>query len=84
MVSIVVLGCILSWCTPIEANWTPFLQGSKCLPLKPLTYIVYAASGIYILSDWILGAMPVFLLWNIQLSWKSKVTVMTLLGLGIL
>jgi hypothetical protein len=39
---------------------------------------------VSILSDWIFAVLPIFLLWNVQLDWRVKLSVMGMLGLGIL
>ncbi|KAJ4331391.1 hypothetical protein N0V95_009891 [Ascochyta clinopodiicola] len=38
---------------------------------------------VSILSDWIFAILPVFLLWNVQLDWRVKCSVIGMLGLGV-
>jgi hypothetical protein len=47
------------------------------------TALSYAVAVVSISTDWIFAALPIFLLWNVQLDWRVKGSVMGMLGLGI-
>jgi len=83
IVAITVISSVSSWCTPVRANWNPFVKDAKCKPLRDISIIIYVCSALFVISDWVLGAMPVLILWKVQLSWRSKATVIMLLGLGV-
>ena len=68
----------------------PGVEG-KCINGEHLTgrYDIMAAlftahSLVCVLSDWILGAVPFFMLKNVQMSARKKTLVVILLSLGIL
>jgi len=48
------------------------------------TTLSYAVAVVSILSDWIFAILPIFLLWNIQLDWRVKCSVIGMLGMGVL
>jgi hypothetical protein len=48
------------------------------------TSLSYAVAVVSITTDWIFAVLPMFLLWNVQLDWRVKGSVMGMLGLGIL
>jgi hypothetical protein len=69
--------------TPFRKNWFPTMDGT-CQPRSIQTTLSYAVAVVSILSDWIFAVLPIFLLWNVQLDWRVKLSVMGMLGLGIL
>ena len=48
------------------------------------TSLSYAVSVVSILSYLIFAILPIFLLWNVQLDWRVKCSVIGMLGLGVL
>jgi hypothetical protein len=48
------------------------------------TVLSYAVAVVSISTDWIFATLPIFLLWDVQLDWRVKISVMSMLGLGIL
>ncbi|KAG9203515.1 hypothetical protein G6514_002883 [Epicoccum nigrum] len=69
-------------CMPVQKNWFPTMDGT-CQPRSTQTTLSYAVAVVSILSDWIFAVLPIFLLWNVQLDWRVKLSVMGMLGLGI-
>ncbi|KAI4625868.1 uncharacterized protein J4E84_001719 [Alternaria hordeiaustralica] len=47
------------------------------------TVLSYAVAVVSISTDWIFATLPIFLLWDVQLDWRVKISVMSMLGLGI-
>jgi hypothetical protein len=56
----------------------------KCNGRSIQTVLSYAVAVVSISTDWIFATLPIFLLWNVQLDWRVKSSVMAMLGLGIL
>ncbi|KAL4794508.1 hypothetical protein BDV19DRAFT_379431 [Aspergillus venezuelensis] len=85
IMNFIALIFILTNCIPIEAAWEPELleQGGHCKPGYVLTNAYYACTAVNIVTDWVTAAMPVFLLWNVQLDRNSKIAVMGLMSLGV-
>ena len=56
----------------------------KCGRHNVLAKIGYAHMAVSFVADWTLGLLPVWLLWNVQISRMRKAGVACLLGLGLL
>ncbi|EDU45220.1 predicted protein [Pyrenophora tritici-repentis Pt-1C-BFP] len=63
-------------------NWTPTMEG-ECNDRNIQTVLSYAVAVVSISTDWIFATLPIFLLWNVQLDWRVKGSVMLMLGLGV-
>jgi hypothetical protein len=91
--SIVFFFVSLFQCAPVSYFWTymyPNTEGScindEHITTKWTTMSIFFTvhSVVCMLSDWILGVIPFFLLRNLQISKKRKIVVIALLSLGIL
>lgn len=71
------------WLTSDRKNWYPTMEG-HCQHRSIQTTLSYAVAVVSIMSDWIFAVLPIFLLWNVQLDWRVKCSVIAMLGLGIL
>ncbi|EOA84170.1 uncharacterized protein SETTUDRAFT_92484 [Exserohilum turcica Et28A] len=68
--------------TSKKRNWDPKMPG-KCNDRSIQTVLSYAVVVVSISTDWVFATLPIFLLWNVQLDWRVKGSVMAMLGLGI-
>ncbi|KAF4616242.1 hypothetical protein G7Y89_g15164 [Cudoniella acicularis] len=68
-------------CYPLSSFWDPSIPGYCHSP-------TYIAVGAYINTiagggtDFVLACLPVWLLWDLKLNWKTKGSIAVLLGLG--
>ncbi|RAR04067.1 cation-transporting atpase 4 [Stemphylium lycopersici] len=69
-------------CMPVQKNWYVAMEG-ECQPRTIQTTLSYAVAVVSITTDWIFATLPIFLLWDVQLDWRVKGSVMAMLGLGI-
>jgi hypothetical protein len=69
-------------CRPFAANWNPAL--GKCGSTEVVLQVSYFFSSVCILTDWVCAILPIFLLWNVQLSLRRKLQVGFVLSLGFL
>ncbi|KAF2125297.1 hypothetical protein P153DRAFT_378779 [Dothidotthia symphoricarpi CBS 119687] len=69
-------------CKPIPMNWRT-VEGGSCLPQSNITGFSFALSVVSIASDWFCALIPIPLLWNVQLDFRVKLSVLALLGLGV-
>ncbi|CAN9462551.1 unnamed protein product [Alternaria alternata] len=51
--------------------------------MEELTALSYAVAVVSISTDWIFATLPIFLLWDVQLDWRVKSSVIAMLGLGV-
>jgi hypothetical protein len=73
-------------CHPTSYFWTRFLgvPGGTCIPATVIADMTYAHGAISTWSDWTLGILPIFLVWNLNMNPRTKVSVALILGLGAL
>lgn len=72
---------IMNVCRPIAALW----GGAKgtCDP-SINSKVAYFFSAMCILTDWTLATLPAWILWNVQLKQRIRISVAFLLALGAL
>lgn len=70
-------------CRPSTYFWTRYTGGEgSCINANTTVIATYVYSGISCATDWILGIIPIFLVWNVQMNPRTKVSVALILGLG--
>ncbi|KAK8087330.1 hypothetical protein PG994_002304 [Apiospora phragmitis] len=79
--SMVCLGVVFASCTPFPATWNPYL--GQC----PLEYgwiaVSYGGSVMLAVVDWTAAIMPFFMLRELQMPKRKKLSVQLILGLGV-
>lgn len=63
-------------------NWDINVPG-YCNAREIQTALSYLVAAISITTDWIFALLPIFLLWNVQMKTRIKISVLALLSLGI-
>lgn len=84
IVSMVVFLFVMLQCRPFAANWDKTIPGMYCIDSKTTTEFSFALSSTNIITDWIIAALPLPLLWKTQMDTKTKFSVGGLLSLGIM
>ncbi|KAI0161418.1 hypothetical protein GGR57DRAFT_357180 [Xylariaceae sp. FL1272] len=69
-------------CTPLSLAWG--VGEGTCLPAYVLANTGYSISAMDIASSFLYASIPIFLLRGVQLSTKVKISVIVLLGLGVI
>ncbi|KAK8058853.1 hypothetical protein PG994_009301 [Apiospora phragmitis] len=69
-------------CRPFAANWNPSL--GKCQQVITLTTVSYIVSTIQMVTDWACAIIPFFIVADLQMPCHAKISVVCILGLGIL
>jgi len=75
---------IIFRCTPISFAWNTTTSNGKCQSGHILAGIYYATTGVNIAIDWYCALLPIPLLWNAPLDFRTKCSVAFLLSLGVL
>ncbi|KAI0125635.1 GPCR, PTH11-type [Xylariales sp. AK1849] len=70
----------LLYCRPVKAYWNPLL--GTCGDFMIVVNIGYAWTAVGIITDWMCAIIPYFIVRNLQMSRRSKTTVIVILGLG--
>lgn len=74
---------IIFQCHPIDYFWTQYAGAhGKCVNPNVIADSTYAHSAISALSDWTLGILPIFLVWDLAMNPRTKVSVALILALG--
>lgn len=72
---------VMFQCRPIPTFWddSPRAPG-KCWNDRIVLIMTYTAAAINCLADWAFGILPIFIVWSLNLPFKSKMLVMLILG----
>ncbi|KAF2429588.1 hypothetical protein EJ08DRAFT_679758 [Tothia fuscella] len=75
---------LLFQCTPVHFFWTRALGDvdGTCLSNDVQAGVAYSHSGLSALSDFIMGLLPVWILWSVNMPLRTKITVAGLLAVG--
>ncbi|KAF4628501.1 hypothetical protein G7Y89_g9653 [Cudoniella acicularis] len=74
---------IVFQCRPSTYFWTQYKGASgSCVDPSVITSSTYAHSTISAVADWTLGILPIFLVWDLAMNPRTKVSVGLILGLG--
>ncbi|KAI8654278.1 hypothetical protein NCS56_01384600 [Fusarium sp. Ph1] len=70
---------VIFGCNPVDKAWTPAKRG-HCLDLRSFYYTSF---GIKLVTDIVLFAQPIPMVWRMQLSRPKKIGVVLMLSLGL-
>ncbi|KAK8115691.1 hypothetical protein PG984_012193 [Apiospora sp. TS-2023a] len=74
---------VLITCQPIARNWDPALSNvGSCMDYAIIQNISYFISASSIITDWACAILPCFIVWNLNIKRKLKVSVAVVLALG--
>ena len=71
-------------CHPVSYFWTQYGVGAsgKCISPTVIVNSTYVHGALNAISDWTLGILPIFLVWNLQMNTRTKVSVAIILSIG--
>ncbi|KFZ17109.1 hypothetical protein V501_01900 [Pseudogymnoascus sp. VKM F-4519 (FW-2642)] len=70
-------------CRPSSYFWTQYTDGTgTCVNPKLTVDATYAYSAVSCVADWALGLVPIFLIWNVQMDRRTKLSVAAILSVG--
>jgi hypothetical protein len=77
---------LLFQCNPIQYFWKRVYETipGTCLSNKAEAGMAYTQAILCAISDFILGALPIWIVWDLQMPRRLKISVAALLGIGIL
>ena len=76
---------LLFQCSPISFIWTQYEDGSgSCLGSGVIANVTYAHAAMSAVTDWSFGILPVFFVWGMKMTARTKVSVILILSLGFL
>ncbi|KAL7919873.1 hypothetical protein ACQKWADRAFT_300286 [Trichoderma austrokoningii] len=80
VVSVVAIFIFAFQCRPLSVAWG--VGEGTCLPGSTIANTAYMVSAADILFSWLYGLLPIYLLWSVQISLRTKLVVSVLLGFG--
>ncbi|KAL8389065.1 hypothetical protein RB595_008814 [Gaeumannomyces hyphopodioides] len=70
-------------CQPMEFIWNKDLPGGGyCMPPSALVLGGMINSSLTVVSDFALAVLPIPMLWNVQMNWRVKASIVAILSLG--
>jgi hypothetical protein len=78
-------------CHPISYFWTqspyttsdvPPVEGASCISREIIADSTYAHGALSAAADWTLGILPIFIVWNLNMNPRTKISVALILALG--
>ncbi|MCJ1481776.1 hypothetical protein MMC06_001935 [Schaereria dolodes] len=69
-------------CRPLRAVWDPLVQG-KCYSLHLVYRAAYVAIGLDAFTDLVCSAIPIFVIYKLQMDIRTKIAICILMGLGV-
>lgn len=77
---------VIITCQPIAKNWDPVIGADDsigyCMNYGIIQGISYYISASSIITDWACAIIPCFIVWNLQMKRRLKISVATILALG--
>lgn len=71
-------------CVPAARFWDTSITSGGCIPRRIFTDLVYIHAANSIITDGIYSFLPVALIWNMQIERSVKLSLIFVLGLGVL
>lgn len=77
--SIAILFSVIFPCKPISANWDVTITDGKC---ADKTKIYLATAGLNVITDILILALPIPMVWNLQMPRRRRIGLVGLFALG--
>jgi hypothetical protein len=76
---------VMFQCSPVSFFWGQY-KGAEGACINPAVVpdASIAHSAVSFTADWILGLLPVAMLWHLQMNTRTKVSVAAILAMGLL
>lgn len=76
---------LLFQCSPISLMWSQYEDGKgSCLGPNIIANVAYAHAAMSAVTDWSFGILPVFFVWKMKMTLRTKLSVILILSLGFL
>ena len=76
---------LLLQCQPIQGNWDPMARATAdCVSLTAMMALCYVSAAVSIFTDFCLVFLPLPMIWNLQMSLRTKSSIIALMMMGML
>lgn len=69
-------------CTPISFFWDKFSQTGWCVNIDVIIALTFLYSVISVICDFTFALLPIFLVWNLNMSSNTKLMLIPILGMA--
>jgi hypothetical protein len=69
-------------CAPISFFWDKNITGGSCIDINIIIGLTFAYSAVSFVSDATFGILPIFLVWNLNMSKNSKLVLIPILSMA--
>jgi hypothetical protein len=69
-------------CTPIAFFWDRHIEGGFCVDVDIIIGLTFLYSAISVISDFTFAILPFFLIWGLNMSLKTRVLLIPILGMA--
>ncbi|KAL3457974.1 hypothetical protein BJX64DRAFT_237532 [Aspergillus heterothallicus] len=81
--SIAAVVAVLAFCIPTESIWDRTVPAKRCMASETQLGIGLAQASFNAFTDIVLGLLPAFSFWNLQMPFRRKIGLMLLFGVGV-
>ncbi|KAF2191951.1 hypothetical protein K469DRAFT_556288 [Zopfia rhizophila CBS 207.26] len=69
-------------CTPINYFWDKTIKGGRCINIDVIIGLTFLYSAFSAICDFTFGILPIFLVWNLNMSRNSKIALVPILSMA--
>jgi len=69
-------------CSPIHFFWDKSIENGTCISVDVIIGLTFLYSAISVISDFTFAILPFFLIWGLNMSFKSRVMLIPILGMA--
>lgn len=82
LTGIVFFFVTLLQCMPVSYFWDKSLANGRCINIEVIIGLTYLYSAISAICDFTFGILPIFLVWNLNMSRNSKFLLVPILSMA--
>lgn len=69
-------------CTPISFFWDKFTQTGSCINVDIIIALTFLYSVVSVICDFAFAILPVFLVWDLNMSFNTRLVLVPILGMA--
>ncbi|KAI0586086.1 hypothetical protein TUN199_01042 [Pyrenophora tritici-repentis] len=69
-------------CSPVSFFWNKHIEGGTCVNVDVIIGLTFLYSAISVISDFTFAILPFFLIWGLNMSYKTRIMLIPILGMG--
>lgn len=82
IVAIIVIVVVWAQCRPVQGLWNPTIPASRLNPAVQQD-LAYLAQSLFTFSDLTYVAIPVWIIWNLNMSLRKRVGLVSIMSVGL-